>query len=880
MSLWRQLTRGLRVLTNRTAADQDVTDEVEDYLEQSTAALVESGLSPEEARRAARLDLGNVTVVREQVRAYGWENAIATGFADLRYAVRQLRRSPGFASVGVLTLALGIGASTAIFSAVNPILFEPLPYPHASRILMISGTFRGGHSEVAFHTYRELAARSRAFEAIAVMKPWRPTMTGESQPQPFEGQRVSWTWFRVFGVPPALGKAFQESDDRLLGPNVAVISDRLWRTRFGGDPAIVGRQIKLDDDLYTVTGVMPPDFENVMSPGAEIWAPLQYDSRNITSPNTREWGKHLKMVGRARPGVSADQASGDVRAIALNPAPDFPRPGWDALTGGVTVDSLQGEITRGVKPAMLAVLGAVLLLLLIASVNVTNLLLARGAQRRGEFAVRAALGAGRSRLVRQLLTESLLLALGGGVLGIVVAVFGVRALVAISPAGLPRLSAISVDGPVFAFALGITTLIGLAAGLIPAWRAGRSDLVRGLQQSSRRAAGGHQMTRRALVVSEVALALMLLVSAGLLLRSFARLFAVPPGFEAAHRLKMEVWETGRRFNVGDAGRRFFADSLKAVRRVPGVAQAAYTSLLPLNGDPRFNVYGLVFESGETASVYQYVVTSGYFETMGIALRRGRVLDEHDSDGAPLALVISESLAKNRFHGRDPIGQRLHVGPLARPYYTVVGVVDDVKQASLAESNPEAVYLTPEQSWFTENARSLVVRMRDDVTTLAPAIKSAVWSVDKDQPIEGVMPMADLLTRSESERRFVMIVFDAFALAALVLAAIGIYGVLSAGVAERAREIGVRSALGASRGAILGLVVRQGMTLTGLGVAIGLVGAAVASRALVTLLFGISRLDLVTHLGVVGMLLAVAAGACWVPAWRAARVDPAVTLRAE
>ncbi len=878
MSLWRQWTRGLRVLTDRTAADQDVTDEVRHYLEQSTAALVERGLSPEEARRTAQLELGNVTVVREQVRAYGWENAIAPLSSDLRYAARQLRNSPAFAAVAVLTLALGIGASTAIFSAVNPILFEPLPYPHAARIQMISDVFEGAHSKVAFHNYREIAARTRAFEAVTVMRPWQATMTGATQPEQFEGQRVSWSWFRVMGVKPVLGRAFEEADDRARGPRVVVIADRLWRRRFGGDRAIVGREITLNGSLYTVVGVMPGDFENVLSPTAEIWTPLQYDDGNITDLSAREWGKHLTMLGRLNPGITTDQASRDVRAISLNPVADFPRAGWASLQSGMAVVPLQDEVTGGVRPAMLAVLGAVVLVLLIASVNVTNLLLARGAQRRGEFAMRAALGAGRPRLMRQLLTESLLLAALGGALGMAVAALGVRALVAISPAELPRLGAIAIDGPVFAFAFALTTLIGLAAGLIPAWRAGRGDLVTGLQQASRRTAGGTQFTRRTLVVSEVALALILLVSAGLLLRSFDRIFAVSPGFESSHVLTMRVQETGRRYDTDEPRIRFFAQSLEAVRQVPGVARAAYTSLLPFSGD--LSRYGARFEDGDQVEVFRYAVTPGYFEAMGMAPRRGRLLNPHDVAGAPPVVAISESLARSEFHDQDPLGRRLHVGSPNGPYYTIVGVVEDVKQTSLAASQPEAVYLTPSQSSFTDTEMSLVVRMRDDATALIPAIKKAVWSIDKDQPIEHVAMMDELLARSESERRFVMVVFEAFALAALALAAIGIYGVLSAGVAERLREIGVRAALGASRGSILGLVVRQGMMLAGLGVAVGLGGAAVASRALVTLLFGISRLDPVTYAGVIVLLAGVAAGACWVPAWRAARVDPAVTLRSE
>jgi putative ABC transport system permease protein len=879
VSPWRQLARGLRALIDRKAVDQEIADEVDGYREQAIAELVAGGLSPDVARRVVRLEAGSANEVHEQVRSYGWENAAAALFADIRYAARRLRNSPGFTTVSVLTLALGIGASTAIFSAVNPILFEPLPYPHAGRIMMIWDIVKGSRLDVTFHTYRELAARNRSFEALAVMESWHPAMTSAAQPERFDGQSVSWTYFHVLGVSPAIGRDFEEADDHFRGPRVAILSDGLWRRRFGGDSSIVGRQVTLDDNLYIVIGVMPSAFESVLAPSAEIWAPLQYDPRDIANFNTGEWGHHLRMVGRLRPGFNVDQARQDLSLIARTPAPEFPRPGWASLQNGFIVNSLQGEITLGVKPALLAVVGAVVLLLLIACVNVTNLLLARGSQRRGEFAMRAALGAGRSRLIRQLLTESLLLAILAGTLGIAVAQVGVRALVALSPPGLPRVNAIAADGVVLAFALGITTLIGLGAGMIPAVKASRGDLMAGMQPSSRRTAGAHQGTRRLLVVSEVAFAVVLLANAGLLVRSLQRLFGVAPGFDASSLVTMQVQESGHRFDDNTARRQFFAQALDAVRHAPGVASAAFTSLLPLSGDA-YGVYGAQFENEQHSDVFRYVVTPGYFETMGIPLRRGRLLDVRDDEAAPPVVLISESLAKSVFPSQDPIGQRVHVGPPNRPWYTIAGIVGDVKQTSLAEAQPKAVYITPPQSWFADAAFSLVVRGRGEEAGLISAAKNAIWSVDKDQPIVRVATMDELLAVSESERRFTMIVFETFALAALVLSAIGIYGVLSGSVTERTREIGVRAALGASRGNILTLVVRQGMTLTALGVLIGLGGAAAATQAIATLLFGVSRLDPIAYLGVIALLATVSGIASWVPAWRAAKVDPAVTLRAD
>jgi putative ABC transport system permease protein len=684
------------------------------------------------------------------------------------------------------------------------------------------------------------------------------------------------------GVLPTLGRDLQPSDDVPNGPKVVILSNGLWRRRFGGDNTIVGREIKLDDANYTVIGVMPPGFENILSPSAEVWSPLQYQAGNIASIETREWGHHLRMAGRVRADVSIDQAKSDLRWIAQTPVPEFPRPRWTSLGHGFIVDSLQDDVTRGVKPALLAVFGAVILVLLIACVNVTNLLLARGAQRRGEFAMRAALGAGRLRLVRQLLTESVLLAVLGGTFGMLFTQAGVRILLLLSPPDLPRINAIRVDGTVFAFAFGITVVIGVIVGLIPARHAARPDLQNGLQQVSARTAEGHQRTRRAFVVAEVALALVLMVTAGLLLHSLSRLFAVPSGFESAHLLTLQVQTYGARYDNDRICHQFFAQALDAVRQVPGVTAAAFTSQLPLSGDS--DVYGARFEGdGPDVGypVFRYAVTPSYFETIGISLRRGRLLDAHDVTGAPPVMLISESLAKRRFPDQDPIGKRVHVGgQVNSSLFTIVGVVGDVKQMSLAMSESDAVYTTTTQWHWADGTLSLVVSARGDAAALVPGVKNAIWSVDKDQPIVRVARMDDLLAASVAERRFALILFEAFGLVALVLAATGIYGVLSGSVTERTREIGVRSALGASRSSIVGLVIRQGMTLTGIGAVLGLIGAMATSQTISAMLFGVSRLDPLTYLGVIGILATVAVIACCVPAWRAARIDPMVALRYE
>ena len=773
---------------------------------------------------------------------------------------------------------------TTIFSAVNPILFEPLPYPHADRVAMIWDRGRdGARLDVTFGTFRELQERSRSFEALAVMKPWQPTMTGASQPERLDGQRVSERYFRALGMAPIMGRDFSSSDDRPGAPPVVIISDGLWRRQFGGDPSVVGRVLMLNEDRYTVIGVMPPGFENVLAPTAEVWAAMQYDV--ALPPTGREWGHHLWMVGRLRAGLEIDRAGAEIDDIARHHVPEFARVPWAKVADGFILSSLQDDVTRDVRPALIAVFAAVLLVLTIACVNVTNLLLARGIARRGEFAMRAALGAARTRLIRLMLTESLLLAVIGGVLGMVVANAGIRALVALSPPELPRAHAIGIDAAVFAFGIGITTLIGLLIGLIPALHLSRRDLHAELQQAARPSVGGqHHLTRRMLVVAEVALAIVLLVGAGLLSRSMQRLLSVAPGFDASGLLTLQVQTSGQRYRDVQTARRFFLDALESVRQVPGVAAAAFTSQLPLSGD--FDKYGVQLESSrsdakiEERDAFRYAVTAGYFEMMGIPLRAGRLFDDRDvADSAPVVL-ISESMAKRRFRGRDPVGERVHVGPTDRPWYTIVGVVGDVKQASLSAVQSDGVYMPSTQWHFADQTLWLVVSGRGNALDFVQPVREAIWSVDRNQAIVRIATMESRLTASTADRRFTLTVFETFGSVALLLAAIGIYGVLSGSVTERTREIGVRSALGATRANILALIVRQGLNLALVGVLIGLLVSLAASNAISTLLFGVSAVDPITYAAVIALLLSACAVACWVPAWRAVRVDQSIAFRAE
>jgi len=743
---------------------------------------------------------------------------------------------------------------------------------------------------VSFGTFRGLSTQTSSVESLAVSKPWQPAIlpaTQTERPERLDGQRVSADYFRTLGTSPILGRDFVPFDDSFRGPNVAILSDRLWRRRFAADTAILGREVRLDGNLYTVIGVMPGTFENVLAPSAELWAPLQY---NPSLPSDgREWGHHLRLVARLQSGVTVQRAQSELTSILHTFAPAYAK-GYDSAGGvpdAIAVHPLQGELTQGVRPALLAVLGAVLLLLVIACVNVANLLLARAAQRRAEFAMRSALGAARSRLVRQLLTETLLLSMLGAALGVVVAEAGVRILLVFSPPGLPRLNAIHIDGTVFLFAHILTTLVGTAVGFFVTVHATRRDLNTGMRQTSWQISGVHQGIRRALVVAEVSLSVVLLVSAGLLLRSMQRLLAVDPGFDASHLLTMQVQESEHRYDSDAAGLQFRQQALDRVRQLPGVVSAGFTSQLPLSGDQ--DVYGIQFEKDNNPrgdSAFRYAVTPGYIETMHIPLLRGRLLNDRDTAGAQVAVLITASLADRKFGGIDPVGQRVRVGPdvgrYDRPWATIVGVVGNVRQQSLAIGHADAFYISTAQWAWAEEVQSVVVRVRaqTNAASVAPAIQEAIWSVDQDRPITRVATMDSLLAATAQERHFVLVLFEAFGLVALVLAAIGIYGILSGSVTERTRELGVRAALGATRAGLLALVLRQGMTMTSIGLALGLCGALAAGRALNSMLFGVTWLDRVTYLGATALLFVVSGVACFIPALRAASIDPMQALRSE
>lgn len=885
MSLARQISRGVRALVRGREADRDADDEVRHFHDQSVDAHMARGLTRDQAIRAATVDMGNATFTREQVRTAGWEHVLESAFADIRYAMRRLRSGPAFTATTVGTLAIGIAASTTVFSAVRPILIEPLPFPHADRLATIDDrTNSGTPMDPTLGTYAELEARSHAFEAIAAADGWRPSLTSNVDPERLTGQRVTAGYFGVLGVAPMLGRVFSADEDRPGGPNVVMLSDGLWRRRFGGDPSIIGRVVQLDGNDYAVVGIMPRSFANVVAPSAEVWSPMR--ERATGEFDSRAWGHHYQIIARLAPAATIASATAEIAQIGRTPALDFPRPPWARFERGLLVRSMKDAVTTTVRPALYAIIGAVLLLLCIASVNLTNLLLARGAQRRSEIAMRVALGAAGGRLVRQLLTESVVLAACGGALGLALAGLGVRLFVKWSPAGLPRADEIRLDGGVFLFALGLTAIVGLAVGLMPAVSALRADAATSLQHGTRRSTDGGVAGRSALVVAEVSLALVLLVSAGLLVRSVNRIVSVPPGFDASNVVTMQVVESGRGFQSDTARLQLWERVIDAVRHVPGVVSVGTTSQLPLSGD--VDGYGYEWESlpgtkgGNDGSALRYAVTPGYFTAMRIPLRSGRFIDASDRPGAPRSVLVNESLARRLFGNRNPIGERVRFGSQlgGQEWDYVVGVVGDVRQYTLAAPASDAFYVAPAQWIWVDNVATLVVRTSGDALAVVPSVKRAVWSVNPTLPIQRVATMDSFIAASAGQRRLALAAIETFAVAALVLAAVGLYGVISGSVTERIREIGIRTALGATPNEILRQVVGRGIALTLLGATIGLAGSAAATKLVASMLFNVSRTDPVTYVGVVAVLIGVAVAAAWLPARRAAGVDPTIALRAE
>ncbi len=812
---------------------------------------------------------------------------------DLRYALRSLVRSPGFTAVAVLTLALGIGANTAIFSVVYSVLLRPLAYAEPEELVSIRAGFTGtGFKDIPSSQpeYQDYLREVTALEDLSAVYPININFTGLGEPQRIQAAVVSDNYFRLLGVKPALGRDFSPEDDGGRIGYVTIISHELWRQRFGGDPGIIGKTVRLDDDPMTVVGVMPRGFRHVLESGAspmEVWAPIALDNPDTNFFNIRN-ARVYDLIGRLKPGRTVEDARAELDVLTQRLRQQYPTnypvgQGWTPA-----VEPLAEQAVGDVRPALLVLLGAVGFVLLIGCANVANLLLARATARQREIAVRTALGGSQRRLVRQLLTESLVLAFVGGTLGLILAGWGATALGRIASQYLPRAGEIELSLPVLGFTAFLILLTGIGFGLIPAIQASRPDLQSVMKDSGRGGTAGAPRTRMraALVVAEVAIALMLLAGAGLLLRSFQRLMAVEHGFDPDRLLTLQVWlpvpndNASGRFFTQDQRRSFYERALASVQGVPGVRDAALTSRLPLTGrsNTTFAVEGRPVPPDQPAPSAEFrLISSNYFATMGIPVLSGGLPELQDSMSNG-TVVVNQTFARKYWPGEDPIGRRIRFGGPNGPWVTVGGIVGDVRQMGLGEPPREEVYISYRANASQE--MSMVVRTAEDPERLGAAVTNAIRAVDPEQPVFGLMSMERLIDNASAERRVSMMLLLLFAGIALLLSALGIYGVMAYTTNQRRHEIGIRMALGARAPDVLRLVVGQGMRLVAIGLLLGLIGAWLLSRVLASQLYGVTRQDPFTYVSVAALLALVALTASWLPARRATEVDPMLSLRSE
>jgi putative ABC transport system permease protein len=803
---------------------------------------------------------------------------MGTLWQDLKYAARTLAKNKGFTAVAVITLALGIGANTAIFSVVNGVLLRPLPYPERDRLVMVwerSPQTPQARNVVAPADFLDWRERNHVFQQMSVIGWGVATLTGQGEPESLRGRQVSAPYFDMLGARPALGRAFTEDDEKPGAPRVVVLSDKLWKRHFNSDPGVVGRSITLNDEPFTVVGVMPPDFR-FLSEGGEYWVPMQLDPAMDYRAKT---GRYMRAFAKLRPGVTLAQAQKEMDGIAARLSEEYPAFNKD---WGVTLVGLHEQMTGKIRPALLVMLAAVGFVVLIACANVANLALTRATLRRREMAIRASLGAGSGRLVRQLLTENVLLALVGGAAGAALAVWGVDLLLALGPQDIPRLKSVSVDGAALAFTLLLSLVTGVLFGLAPAWQARGINLNSALKAAGgeKTEAGGHRV-RGAFVVSQVALSLVLLVGAGLLGRSFRRLQGTATGFDPHNLLTLRLDLPGSRYAKHEQEISFFSEAVGKISALPGVKSAGAVVFLPFSdmlAATDFTIVGRAApKPGEAPITNVVVAMPAYFSTVQIPLRRGRLFTDRDTAEAPRVFVVNESFARKYFSGEEVLGKRLVVAMGDTVPGEIVGVVSDIKQTALDEDEKPTVYYS--YSHLPIGFMTLVVRSDAPRQQLA-AVTNVIRQIDPDLPVADVATMDELIADSVSQQRFNSLLLLIFSSVALALAAVGLYGVLAYSVAQRTREIGIRVALGAARKDILRMIVGQGLGLVALGLLAGLAAAAGLTRFLASFLFGVTATDPATYAGVALLLGSVALAASYVPARRAMRVDPMIALRYE
>ena len=885
MKLWSRVKSTFRNLVRKTRVENQLDEEVRAYVDMIADERVAVGMSATEARRTALIEAEGMEQVKQAVRDRRAGTRLELIWQDARFGLRQLWQNPGFTLSAVAALALGIGANTAIFSVVNTVLIKPLTYPDADRMVdfpaQVTGLANSLHSIPEFHFFER---QSNIFKDVVAYDNAGPgfNLTG-GRPEQVHGIHVTEGYFRVYGAPMALGRTFTPLEDSPRGGKVVVLSNGLWQRRFGGDPSVAGKSISLGNEPYTIVGVIGKDF--VAEPQADLWLPFQFD------PVSTDQNLFFEVTGLLRPGVTVAQANAALAAASSSYHHDFPNTDW---RGRFAVAPLRDSIIGDARNSLLMMLGAVGLVLLISCANVANLLLVRATVRRCEFAIRSALGAGRARIVRQLLTESVLLSLGGGILGMAIGLLGMQGLLAMSPAGLPRIgengAAISMDWHVLGFTVGVSLLTGILFGLFPAFSASRSDLNSTLKENGNRSGTGFRQgkARSMLVVSEISLALVLLIGAALLIRTFIAIHEVGPGFDAHNVLTMEMSLNGQSYQNTAGVAQLLRDGRERLSALPGVEVAAAGFWLPndVKDGSGFQIVGRPMKEGGCGGQWMSV-TPGYLSLFKIPVLRGRDFTENDKAGAPNAVLINEAMAKKCWPNEDPLGQQIRDGNEVGGIESIVGIIADSHNSGLAKPADPMMMIPVAQVTDVYNAAYAniqplfwVVRTRGDPRAAIPAVTEQLRIASAGFPVGHIRTMDEVMGRSTARQSFNMLLLTIFSAVALLLAAIGIYGLLAYSVAQRTQELGIRMALGADRAAIRKMVVWHGMRLALVGVVLGIGAALGLTRFMATFLFGVKPLDPAVFVSAPFILAAIALVAVWLPAARASKVDPMQALRAE
>jgi predicted permease len=862
----------------------ELDEDIREHIARETQDNIERGMTPDEARHAAMRKFGNVTMVKEETREvwnFVWLEQL---LADIRFGLRMLRKNPGFTAVAILTLALGIGTNAAVFSVVYAVLLRPLPYREPSRLVVLHETTpKVGDVSVSFPNFLDWRAASHSFSQMAAVASVDFNLAGVTQPENISGDAVSPNFLSMIGIRPFLGRDFDASEEKPGTAPVLLLSYALWQSHLGGDPNAVGKTITLDGRSFTIVGVLPPnyrslDMTDVMLP-IGVWA-----TNNADAIKERGDRGDMVVIGRLAPGVAFGQARAEMEGIAARLEKDYPGSN-DQFS--VTLQPIRQAFVGDMKTAILVLFGAVLFVLLIACANVANLFLVRGSSRTKEIALRIAFGASRGRIIRQMLTESFILACVGGVVGVALALGGIRGMAQLISADMLSGAAVNLNGAVLLFVAAVVALATFIFGLAPALHSTKPNVQSELKEGGRTSSGGvaQNRLRGALAVAEISLALILLIGAGLMMKSLYRLLQVDPGFRPARVLTMGMDLRTQLYSQDPAVLNFWQQLIDRVSALPGVQSAAVGTAIPLtnsHGRSDITIEGMALPTpGNYPHPDVHVVSPEYVATLGIPLLRGRTFTDQDNEKAPLAGMINAMVAHRFFPNEDPIGKRFMFGhPSSDPpkWYTIVGVVSDTRLYGLANPARLEVYLSFRQN--PRNSMALVVKSGADPASLTSAVREAVQSIDKDQPVFAISTMEELVRNSVATRRMTLVLLGLFSGLALVLGAIGIYGVISYSVAQRTHEIGIRMALGAPRSGVFRLVVGEGLKLAGVGIAIGIAAAFGLARLMSSLLFGISATDFETFAGVAILLALVAMLACYVPARRAMRVDPTVALRYE